>query len=333
MPRAGQTITPAKVFINTWNAVNGEAQRVAETLGISLRAVYERRARLETLMGVHLPSAGANGQAGRGDAGKPAYNYTPRLNIEGFTGTLVSFSDCHWWPGISKTVAFKALLEVVKEIKPKIIVGNGDLLDGARISRFGRSDWSETPTVDAELEEVKERCADIRHSFRGARLIRTIGNHDQRFDKILANKVSEFEDVAGFRLADHLKEWEEIMSVWVNGHTVLKHRWHGGIHTAWQNVLKSGVTMVTGHTHVLEVKPFTDYRGTRWGCQDGTLADPGGPQFSYAEDNPSQGAAGFVVMTFLPDGRTLDPETCRVIDGTAWFRGQKVVSERKKVAA
>src|SRR5262249_38788957 len=140
-----------------------------------------KRNAVERRLGVHLPSGRHNG-GHRGDAGQPAYDYRPRLNIDGFTGTLVSFSDCHWWPKLSETIAFKALVEVIKEIKPEIVIGNGDLLDGARISRFGRSDWGQTPTVDAELEEVKARCSDIRTVHRRARHIRTIGNHDQRFD-------------------------------------------------------------------------------------------------------------------------------------------------------
>ena len=322
-------------FIEAWRRTGGRAVEVAKMLGMtSTRGVYGRRNRIEETRGVQLPSAGDGRGQHRGDAGQAAYSYNPRLKIDGFTGTLVSFSDCHWWPGLSETVAFKALLEVIKEIKPELVIGNGDLLDGARISRFGRSDWSQTPTVDAELEEVKARCSDIRTVHRRARHIRTIGNHDQRFDKLLANKVSEFEDVAGFRLADHLKEWEETMSIWINGGSVVvKHRWHGGVHTAWQNVMKGGVTMLTGHTHVLESKPFSDYRGIRWGIQDGTLADTYGPQFAYGEDNPTQACPGFAVLTFDKSGRLIDPEICRVIDGVAWFRGQVVVSVRKKARA
>ena len=321
-----------RAFVEAWQACGGRAGDVAKVLSINIRAVYARRNSIEA-KGAHLPSAGDNNNAGRGDAGRPAYDYKPRLSIDGFTGTAVVFSDCHWWPGLSETTAFRALLEVVKEIRPELVIGNGDLLDGARISRFGRSDWQETPTVDAELEEVKARCSDIRTVHRRARHIRTIGNHDQRFDKTLANRVSDFDGIEGFRLADHLREWEEIMSVWINGHTVIKHRWHGGIHAAWNNVVRSGVTMVTGHTHELEVKPFADYRGRRYAAQDGTLADPFGPQFAYAEDNPSRACSGFIVVSFDKAGRVLQPELCEVIDGTAWFRGQKVVGERKKAKA
>ena len=320
-------------FIDAWKRTGGKARETGDILGIAIRAVYDRRNRIEEKSGVMLPSAGAGNNGGRGDEGTPAYNYRPRVQVDGFVGRAVIFSDCHWWPGLSDTLAYKALLEVIKETKPKLIIGNGDLLDGARISRFGRSDWSSTPKMLEELEEVQARCAAIRHAYRGARLIRTIGNHDQRFDKYLAQHAGEMEGIEGFRLADHLKEWEETVSVWINGHTVVKHRWHGGIHGAWQNVLKSGVTMITGHTHTLLCRPFVDYRGRRYGIEDGTLAEPGGVQFAYAEDNPSQSCSGFASVTFGADGCVQYPQLAEVKNGVCYFRDEIVVRERKRAAA
>lgn len=322
-----------EAFIALWRKYNGKAALVANAMGIALRRCYSRRKKIEERHNITLPSAGDGGNPGRGDAGSAAfmgYSYNPRSHVSGFVGRAVIFSDAHFWPGISRTVAFRALLEVIKEEKPKLIIGNGDLLDGARISRFGRSDWSETPKMMDELEEVKERCAEIRHAYRGARLARTVGNHDQRFDKYLAQHAGEFEGIAGFRLKDHIPEWEETMSLWVNNNTVIKHRWHGGIHTAFQNTLKSGLNMVTGHTHTLLCRPFVDYRGRRYGIETGTLADPGSAPFAYAEDNPSQACSGFVSVTFDQTGRMLYPELAEVLDGRCYFRGQVVIDDRKK---
>ena len=314
-------------FIDAWKSTGGRASEVAKLLGYTTTSkVYNRRAKIEKRLNVVLSSAGDSNHKGRGDAGATPYDYNPRLRIDGFTGAAVVFSDCHWWPGISETVAYKALLEVIKEIKPKLIVANGDILDGAQISRFGPIGWVKTPDVKAELDEVGARMTAIRRAAPNAHHIRTIGNHDLRYDSTLASRAAQFTGIKGFRLADHLCEWKETMSLWVNDGVVIKHRWHNGINAGRNNTLKAGKTMVTGHDHILQITPYLDYNGLRWAVQDGTLSDPGGPQFAYGEDNPSQANSGFVVLPFLKDGRMIDPEVCRVIDSEAWFRGQKVAS-------
>lgn len=320
-------------FIAAWREAGGEGKAVAAMLGLSIRGVYARRNLVEAASGVQLPSAGLGNGIHRGDAGQPAYNYKPRLNIDGFSGRVVIFSDCHWWPGISNTLAYRALIEIIKETKPKLVIGNGDLLDGARISRFGRSDWSETPKMLDELEEVKARCAEIRHAYRGARHVRTIGNHDQRFDKYLAQNAGEFEGIAGFRLKDHLPEWEETMSIWINGRTVVKHRWHNGINAARNNAMKSGLHFVSGHTHRNIVDPWENYQGRWYGCEDGTLAEPNSAPFAYGEDNPSQARAGFLSLTYLADGTLLPPQQCIAENGAAYFLDEVVLRDRKKKAA
>jgi hypothetical protein len=320
-------------FIKAWEATGGRASEVCKLLGYAgPPKVYDRRRSLEKKLGIILPSAGDGGHKGRGDAGTTAYDYNPRLKIDGFSGFAVVFSDCHWWPGISDTVAYRALLEVIREIKPKLIVANGDILDGADISRFGPIGWVKTPNVKAELDEVQVRMTAIRRAAPRAMHVRTIGNHDLRYDSTLASRAHQFSGIKGFRLADHLAEWKETMSLWVNDSVVIKHRWHNGINAGHNNTLKAGKTMVTGHDHVLQVNPYNDYNGLRWGVRDGTLADPGGPQFAYGEDNPSQANSGFAVLPFLNDGRLIDPEVCRVIDGEAWWRRQRVAG-RRKVAA
>ncbi|HYC64624.1 MAG TPA: metallophosphoesterase [Reyranellaceae bacterium] len=325
-------------FIRLWRETGGSAAKVAQLLNKTERGVYSRRNELEKRYRIQLPSAGQTEGKGRGDLPPDFYKYNPRHVVSGFSGRMVVFSDCHWWPGISETLAYKALLEVIRELKPKLVIANGDILDGAKISRFPPDGWENRPRMADELEEVKTRMAEIRHAYRGAEPVRTIGNHDTRFDRWLAVNAGEFEGIAGFRLKDHLPAWHECISVFVNDAIVVKHRWHGGAHAAWNNVMKSGLTMVTGHTHALEARPYEDYRGRRFGVQTGSLAEVSaaegqGPQFAYAEDSPGQGRSGFAVLEVLPGGHLLTPSLCEVVNGAAYFRGQVVVSERKRRAA
>jgi hypothetical protein len=320
-------------FTEAWHRTGGKAREVAEMFGLTQRAVYDRRNKLEEKLGHPLVSGGQGTHLGRGDAGQQPNDYLQRVTLGGVVGSVIVSSDHHYWPGQGPSLAHRALVEVTKEIKPKISVLNGDVFDGARLSRFPRNGWEWQPKVKDELEEAKERVAEIRHAYSRAETLRTIGNHCIRFDRYLATYASEMEQVLGARLKDHLPAWKECLSIFVNGHTMIKHRFHGGIHAAYNNTLRAGTNIVTGHTHHLEVKPWGDYRGRRYGVQTGSIADVSGPQFSYTEDNPTAWCSGFAVLTFTPDGTLLLPELCEVRDGVAWFRGQKVVSERRKVAA
>lgn len=84
--------------------------------------------------------------------------------------------------------------------------------------------------------------------------------------------------------------------------------------------------MVTGHLHALQVRPWTDYRGTRYAVDTGTLACPTGEQFTYSEDSPANHRSGFAVLTFHK-GKLLPPELLEVVDeeeGMICFRGQIV---------
>lgn len=311
-------------FARVWRS-SGSPQAVADTFGMKLRSVYKRRNQVEKALNIPLPSISRPDRtmcSGRGDAMAPN-DYLQRLSLDNFTGVCVVFSDAHYWPG-PPSIAHKALVKVVKDLKPKLLIGNGDLFDGARISRFPRNGWENQPRVKDELEEAKERLAEVRHAFSRAQCLRTIGNHDIRFDRYLSMNAGEMEQVMGARLADHLPAWKECLSIFVNGHTMVKHRYTGGIHSTYNNTLRAGTNIVTGHTHMLEVKPWSDYRGRRYGVSTGAIADVGGPQFAYTEDNPTPWCSGFAVLTFDQAGRLLYPELAEVIGGVCYFRGRPV---------
>jgi hypothetical protein len=96
----------------------------------------------------------------------------------------------------------------------------------------------------------------------------------------------------------------------------------GGTHAAYNNAVRSGHSVATGHLHSLRVTPYTDYNGTRWGIDTGMLADPSGPQFApWLEANPTDWRAGFIVLTYA-GGQLMWPEVVHVVDaGVVEFRG------------
>jgi hypothetical protein len=234
------------------------------------------------------------------------------------------FSDAHFWPGV-RTTAFKALLAFIRELKPKSIIANGDIFDGASISRFPRIGWDSKPSVREELQACTDRMGEIEEAANGAKLYWPLGNHDARFETRLAQNSPEFEGVQGFTLKDRFPAWAPCWSVWINGEVVVKHRLKGGIHATRNNTLNAGKTTFTGHLHQLKVTPLDDYNGTRWGVDTGTLAEPHGPQFlDYTEDGILDWRSGFAVATFH-NGQMLWPELCRVLEfGKVDFRGHVI---------
>ena len=244
-----------------------------------------------------------------------------RIDFEIENGVVLVASDAHYFPDTIST-AHKIFVKLIKDLKPKAVIMNGDIFDGASISRYPRIGWDSKPNIKQELKAVNDRLAEVESAAKGALRIWPLGNHDARFETYLAANAAQFEGVKGFGLKDHFPAWRGCWAAWINKDTVIKHRWKGGIHATRNNTLNSGVNIVTGHLHSLKVTPLSDYNGTRFGVDTGTLADPYGPQFSdYTEINPTDWRSGFIVLTFH-NSRLLWPEVVHVLgEGVAEFRG------------
>lgn len=305
---------------------------VAKYLSISIRKVYERRLSVERNLGIVLPSS--NDQTNRARVSLPKQGY--RHIIDGFSGVIPVFSDAHFWPSEDRSTAFLALIEVLKEFKPKAIINNGDMFDGARISRHPPVGWVDLPEVADEIAICQERLDEIKQAAPAdCKLYWSMGNHDSRFAMRLAAQAPEYVRVHGTDLKDHFPEWSVAWSAMVNGHTMVKHRLHQGIHAAYNNVLKSGVSIVTGHCHRLQVAVWGDYNGRRYGVDTGTLSEfgPEHDKYTWTEDAPLNWGQGFAVLSFDKAGQLLPPELCEVIDGKALFRGQVIASKPAKRSA
>lgn len=314
-------------FIEAWRQGCASPTQVSRITGINIRNVYSRRNAL-VRKGIDLPSSMAMKytKAYETDTSR-AYVRERQANIT--DGIIIVFSDAHFWPQ-EMTVANAALLEVIKVLRPKRIVANGDIFDGARISRHAPLGWADLPTVKEELEVCTERMHEIRMAAQpkktGCQFDWNVGNHDQRFDKFLVANVSDYSGVIP-RLQDKFPDWEMAWSLRINRNVMIKHRWHNGVHATYNNALKSGLNIVTGHLHRLCITPWADYTGRRYGVDTGTLSDPLLPQYDYGENNATPHTPGFAVLTFK-DGQLLPPELCEVIDGVAYFRGQIVYDGR-----
>lgn len=238
-------------------------------------------------------------------------------------GTIAVASDCHYWPNYIST-AHKAFVKFCADLQPKAVVLNGDVMDFPSISRHASIGWETRPTVESEIEEANKRLLEIQKAAPNAKRFWSLGNHDARLESRLAAVAPEFAKINGVHLKDHFDpSWRPCWAILVNQDVVIKHRLRGGVHARHANTLHAGKTTVTGHLHALGVTPYSDYNGTRWGVDTGTLADPYGPAFeNYTEQGPLNWRSGFVVLTFK-DGVLLDPEIVRVVgERKVSFRGE-----------
>jgi predicted phosphodiesterase len=300
---------------------HGGIEPMAAALGMDVRHLQRRRRTVESEEGVSLL------QQSRPELTEYLNRRShQRLTMELKDGVICIASDCHYLPG-EATIAHQAFVQAVKHLKPTIVILNGDVADFAQISRHDPMGWQRRYSVKEEVEAIQERTDELVTACPGAKRILTRGNHDDRFNKRLAMHAPEYRGLPGMTLEEQLPDWTHTTSVMLNDSIMIKHSWHSGMHGAWNNVLKAGVTIITGHTHRLTVREFTDYRGTRYGIETGMLADPDEEQFEYALDGPKNWQPGFVVLT-IRNGVLLSPEKCEVVPGVgACFRGQVIIPE------
>jgi predicted phosphodiesterase len=302
---------------------HGSPQRVADALGISVRAVYNRRRKVEDRYGIDLLSCANNhSEAGKRLAQSIKTSIPKKLSFDCPDGTIVIGSDAHYWPG-EASVAHQAFVKVIKELKPKAVILNGDVVDGARVSRHDPLYGTTPPSIKQEIEVCQERLGEIEKAFKNAALIWTYGNHDTRLWRYLRMHAPEVEGMHGMDIFDYFPGWRHGYLVEINNDTIVKHRWHNGVHATYNNTLKGGRSIVTGHLHRLQISAWGDYNGRRYGVDTGCLAEPDHEAFAYTEGSPVPWASGFAVLTYK-DSRLLPPELCEVRDGVAYFRGQAI---------
>lgn len=303
-----------EAFLNAYTGSSCNAE-VMEKLDISNDRAYRRRKASYEKRHGELPPL-VSYALHKSPSIPIKYNHQ---SIKDFSGSMIIFSDAHFRES-EPSDAFSILLKICDKLKPDYIINNGDAFDGAAISRFPRIGWEPTPSVLDELKATQSALSKIKQSSPESKLLWNIGNHDSRYGSYLSSHTSLFEGVEGFRLEDHFKDWKFTVSTDFNNKLIVKHRYSGGAHSSYNNTLKSGVSIVTGHTHRLNIRPYSDYNGTRYGIETGTLASPYGSQFGFCENANRDWQSGFCVISMLND--RIYPELIEVKEGSTWFRGE-----------
>jgi hypothetical protein len=220
----------------------------------------------------------------------------------------------------------KAFIKFCKDMKPRAVVLNGDMMDFPRISRFDPIGWEKQPKVSEEIEAAQDILHEIEMAAGKVPKIWPMGNHDARFETRLATVAPEYEKLKGMHLKDFFPNWQGCWTCWINGDgIVIAHQFKGGDHAPFHNTLRSGVTHISGHLHSAKVIPYTDYNETRYGVDTGCLADTDHMAFvNYTRDAPKNWRSGFCVLTFK-DGKLLQPELAlKFDDNHIQFRGEVI---------
>ncbi len=298
-------------------------KKAASKLSLSESTVRRHRRTAEQKLGRPVKNATRPGPKIYEEINNEKSFHPGRLEYSIPNGIIIVASDAHYWPG-PKPLMHRALVKMIKELEPNLFVFNGDIVDLAAISRHPPIGWETQPTVKDEIETAQDRLNEIAITLKpGTPKCWPLGNHDSRFETKIATLAPQFAEVKGIHLRDHFPEWAPCWSCWVNNNIVIKHRYKNGIHAPWNNVMNSGMSMITGHLHSAKVTPFTDYTGTRYGVDTGCVADTDHIAFlNYTEDNPKNWRSAFGVLT-IKDNQLLYPElVIKWDDKHVQFRGE-----------
>ena len=290
----------------------------AKKHGVGVTSVNRRRRTVEERVG------GAITPLTRGGHWKQLDRHPAVVQKDIQDGHVLIGSDAHYWPGIVPT-AHNAFIEFCREFKPKGVICNGDEFDFPSISRWAPIGWESRPKISEEIENTKAMLSEIEKVSKNAWHVNPLSNHSARFETRLATVAPEYAKVFGVHLKDHIPAWEPCWECFVNGDVVVKHRLRSGMYAPRNNTLNAGRTVITGHLHSQKIIAVSDYNGTRWGVDAGTMADIGGPQFyNYTETSkPLDWRSGFCMLTFVK-GRLLMPELI-------WVSGKNEVQFRGKI--
>ena len=312
-------------FIELWNK-HHSATRVAREIGCHIGNVNQRKRAIERRRNIRLLTV---------DENRPTYDQSMLITADRVEvklkvkdGVILVAGDQHFWPGVPVPVMHRAYCYLAKKIKPFACIWNGDAFDGASISRFPSIGWESKPAVFQELEAVRDRSVEVMKASPNSKRIWTAGNHDLRAESRLASVAPEFRNVKGVHLKDHVPEWTPAWFVTVNegmaSHTEIRHRENGGVHASYNNTLKSGVNIVTGHDHVADVKPYDDRRGRRYGVRHGMTADScRDPQFvHYLEGKKTSWQSGIAILTYRNYELLLPELALKWDDGSFQYRGE-----------
>lgn len=237
--------------------------------------------------------------------------------------------------------AVSILYQVIDRIGPDMVVDHGDLLDCREISDYARDPHNRV-LLNEELHLAAEHCGNLEALAPDAEKRWYLGNHedrkrravweladDRRAGEILTlpgvKESLRFSNLVG--VAD--RGWKVIPYGEHDAffdQLVLKHgsveRKHAG-QSARFEFENYGISGLSGHTHRVGSYFHRDYNGIKGWWEIGLL----GQLDQGYNDKHANWQQGFAVVTWNEDCDYFDVEQVRIFDGTAFFRGERLVGD------
>jgi PucR C-terminal helix-turn-helix domain len=85
------------------------------------------------------------------------WTYPRMISIDAPKTRWIIGSDLHVWSG-EPPIIYKAFIAVAKKLKVDGIILNGDIIDGARVSRHPAIRGSAAPKIEVEIETANTNC-------------------------------------------------------------------------------------------------------------------------------------------------------------------------------
>lgn len=216
--------------------------------------------------------------------------------------------DCHI-PYEDKR-AYQLMLDIAFDQKIDEVVILGDYADFYDISSHPKEPGVGEKLID-EVAAVQERLMELRSMFPHAKIVYIEGNHEYRLGRFIRDKASEFFGLVDTYTLLGLKTlniefvpYGPMQKYSVLGSSLIaKHEpLGGGVHCAYQSVLKARHSIIFGHTHRIQEHQIVSIDGENFrGISCGWLGDETHPVMQYVKDH-HQWAKGFSIFNLLEDG-------------------------------
>lgn len=312
--------------LKTWGCTwqdRGAPRRYYEVMGLELPPEYEPR--LKPVRHEY------------GTSTRPA----PRLPSSKFTSydeVTLHWSDVHF--PFEDPRAVQILYQVTADMKPTTLVAQGDMLDLWQISNHRPPLEKKLGMHQIDIQDSVEQLADhldimVGLAQEGAQRIYLHGNHEDRFDRLLADMQTNHKTLALMRIPkiQTVLNLDYILGLTENGwetHSYLEgdrfllhdrllciHGYKTTKYATNSHLMQYGKSVCFGHSHRIQNFTSRDLRGTDGGWNMGCLCDLD-PHWRSRPDWHQ----GFGVVTWKKDKDNwyFNFEQVRIHDGVAIFR-------------